>query len=366
MMFRRVREAMAGAAARGVFPGGVALAACRGAVVFEEGFGRARLPDGPPVTPDTLFDLASLTKPLATAMACMTLTDEGALGPDTPLGSLAPVFSGTDKAPLTVARLLGHSAGFPAWRPYYRELVLLPLEARKARLGELLVREPLEYAPGTATVYSDLGYMALWLGIEALTGVPFDRFVRSRVFGPLGARDVFFPPEKGPGAPPGRISAATENCPVRGRVVEGKVHDLNCHALGGVCGHAGLFGTARGVGRLARALLAAAHGRAAGPFSAETVRMFWTSRPGPGSHVLGFDTPTRPGSSSGRYFSDGSVGHLGFTGTSLWIDPEREVVMALLTNRVHLGAENGEIRVFRPEFHDAAWEDMAEAGLLTI
>ncbi|MFP4475522.1 MAG: serine hydrolase domain-containing protein [Desulfatibacillaceae bacterium] len=356
---KKARDLMDKAVDRRVFSGGVVLAATAGTVVFESAHGYTRYRGGAPVTSGTLFDLASLTKPLAGAAAALVLSARGEFGLGLELGDLVPEFRDTEKARVTMVQLLGHSSGFPAWKPYYEVLESAPPETRKSRLLHMLVNEPLAYEPGTATEYSDPGYMALGFALERAAGTPLDRFCAEAVYRPLGVKDLFYLPV-GQGPPAGRDVAATEDCPRRGRLLAGEVHDDNCHAMGGVCAHAGLFGTAWAVFAVARDILAARNGRTDAPvFDPDHTRRFLTIHPGPGSFVAGFDTPTRPASSSGEHFSDSSVGHLGFTGVSLWMDPEKDVIVVLLTNRVHPDRENDAIKSFRPALHDAIMDTLS-------
>ena len=354
----------------GVFPGGVLLAARQNSIVFFEAFGHARLEPKRPMTRKSVFDLASLTKPLATAVSLMLLVQQAKLKLDQTLGSAISDFSGTDKKNVTVGQLLFHSSGLPDYRPYYKELIEHPASERKRALRSLLIKENLIHEPGQACLYSDVGFMILeWL-VELLGGKPLDRFVEESAYKVLGLKDLFFNPFtptlpshlKGEGLSrnDGRDNyafAATEECPWRGKVLEGEVHDDNAYALGGVAGHAGLFGTAQGVCGLLQELLNTYLGQPnAGLFQRDVVETFFQQQSDIGSWALGFDTPTPPDSSSGKYFSEKSVGHLGFTGTSFWMDLESAVVVILLTNRIHPTRENEKIKAFRPLIHDAVME----------
>jgi len=347
-----VRDALQDGVSRGVFPGAVLSVAEKGHQVFLESVGFARLSPERPMTTETVFDVASLTKPLATAVSFMVLAQKGAVALDDKLGDLVRAFTHSDKNGITVRQLLSHCSGMPAYQPYFEKLRNVPPEKRIDALREFLVAEPLAYQPGTVCLYSDLGFMILQWILEDITHQRLDDFVARSVHGPLGAKDLFFNPDctkKG-----NHVYAATENCPWRGRVLEGEVHDDNASVLGGVAGHAGLFGTAQAVLGLLQTLLNAWKGKPqAGLFPSEIVRVFFQRQADPGSWALGFDTPTRPDSSSGRYFSDNSVGHLGFTGTSFWMDLEKEIIVVLLTNRVHPSRANDKIKQFRPIIHDA-------------
>jgi CubicO group peptidase (beta-lactamase class C family) len=341
----------------GIFPGAVTLVANKGQVVFLDACGRARLVPERPMTTDTVFDLASLTKPLATAVSLMLLVQEDKVGLDETLATAIPDFLETDKLGITVRQLLSHTAGIPAYRPYYQPLSRIPGANRKSLLKELLVGENLSYEPGTACVYSDLGFMILeWL-VKVAAKRPLDRFVRDSICDPLKLKDLFFVPLNSAKGKKEHIYAATEDCPWRSKTLEGEVHDENAYALGGVAGHAGLFGTALDVYVLLQELLNVYLGKEnRGIFHQDVVQTFFRRHSDLGSWALGFDTPTRPGSSSGRHFSDRSVGHLGFTGTSFWMDLEQEVILVLLTNRVHPTRANENIKDFRPLLHDTVVE----------
>lgn len=340
--------------ARRAFPGGVLAVGHGGALVHLYPFGRLTYDaDAPPVGADTLYDLASLTKVVATTTLAMILVDEGRLDLDRPMPEILPGFRGPGKEAVTVGHLLSHSSGLPATAPLYREI-----QGREAYLERIQAMD-LVYPPGSRSLYSDLGIILLGEILERTAGQPFEALVRERVLAPLRMRDTLFRP---PAELLPRI-APTEVDPWRGRLLRGEVHDENAFALGGVAPHAGLFGTAGDLARFAQMLLdgGALDGRRGrrGPrdhcmVSRQTVELF-TRRAGiPGSdRALGWDTKSAQGSSAGTLFSPRSFGHTGFTGTSLWIDPERELFVILLTNRVHPTRENDLIREARPAVADA-------------
>jgi len=349
-----VNQLMRQALDEGVFPGAVLLAARDGEILLHRAWGVADLSSGRPVTVDTVYDLASLTKPLATTLAVMRLIQTGRLTLETPLGTVLPVMADTAKAGVTLQQLLSHCSGWPAWQPYFAQLRQHPEEDRRRRLVRMLAAEPLVTTPGSATLYSDLDYLALGLVVENISGVRLDRFVRREIYQPLEIDDLFFNPLDAPPRP--RSYAATERCPWRGGVLSGAVHDDNAYVLNGVAGHAGLFGTARAVFTLLRALLFAYRGESPSDLLApDLVCAFWR-RSGDSAWTLGFDTPSAQGSSSGTCFSPNSVGHLGFTGTSFWMDLDRRITIILLTNRVHPVRANEKIRDFRPRIHDTLME----------
>lgn len=338
--------------AGGIFPGGVLLVARGGQELFFKAVGVASLFSGTPVDRHTVFDLASLTKPLATALAVMRLVAGGRVDLSTPLCRDLTELDETPKAEITWGHLLCHTSGLPAYRPYYRQLLRLAEADRKTEIRRLLTAEPLIHEVGSKTVYSDIGFLLLQCAIEAVAGMPLDRLVSEKNYGPCLSRDLFFIRQWEKNRPD-RPYAATERCPARG-LLEGIVHDENAYALGGVGGHAGLFGTVDGVFRVLRQLLAEHAGRLSPyGFGQEVVSRFLT-KPVDAERAFGFDLPSPEGSSSGRFFDrHRTVGHLGFTGTSFWMDLEEEIVVILLTNRVHPSRLNERIKAFRPVLHDA-------------
>ncbi|OEU44591.1 MAG: hypothetical protein BBJ60_01645 [Desulfobacterales bacterium S7086C20] len=353
-----IGQVMQNALKDGVFPGGVLLASKKGRVVFLEAFGHARLTPERPMTIDTVFDLASLTKPLATSVAAMILIQEGKMDLDQTLGNTVRDFSDTDKKGLSVRQLLCHTSGLPDYQPYYERLLNLSPDDAKTSLRKLLVAEPLIHKPWEICLYSDLGFMILeWL-IEEVAGEGLDSFIGKDLYEPLGLKNLFFNPIP---QIKNRSYAATEDCPRRGKILEGEVHDDNAYAVGGVAGHAGLFGTTRAVYTLLQELLDTyLRKKNSAIFHPDTLQDFFKRQSDVGSWALGFDTPSRPDSSSGKYFSDKSVGHLGFTGTSFWMDLNKDLIVVLLTNRVHPRRDNEKIKLFRPILHDKIMEMMCK------
>jgi CubicO group peptidase (beta-lactamase class C family) len=354
-------------------PGAVVLARMRreGEVLEYSGArGHAVLqPERLPMARDTVFDLASLTKVLATTTAVMQLAEQGAVDLDDPVVKHLPAFGEREKEAVTVRHLLTHSSGLRPWRGFHEPLLererkkgerLLGTPAGKEWVLQSIFRSALVHEPGTAAVYGDLDFIVLGALVEAVAQQPLERFCEERVFRPLGMGETAYLP-LGEGAPPlpqalRRRMAATENCPWRGRIVWGEVHDPNASAMGGIAGHAGLFAPAGDVMRFAEAALDAWHGRPS-PLPAAGVRRFAERQnlPEGSDWALGWDTPTEGASSSGRHFSRSSIGHLGFTGTSLWIDLEREAIVVMLTNRVHLVAKRSKFGL-RPLVHDLLME----------
>jgi serine-type D-Ala-D-Ala carboxypeptidase len=347
-----VDRLMRAAVRQGIFPGAVLQVMTMDTVIFRQAYGYADLFSRQAVAEDTFFDLASLTKPLATSLAAMTLVRQGRLDLDTACAKTCPELSGTAKAAITPRHLLTHRSGLPPWRPYFMQLRELPDHARLAGLRGCLVNEPLASEPGKVSAYSDLGFMLLHWVVERLAGEPIHTFITRNIYQPLGIDDLFFNDLYGVAVIPEKY-AATQLCPWRNRLMIGAVDDDNAWVAGGIAGHAGLFGSADAVGRLLAALLAADRGSdGRGVFDPELVRMFFHADPQE-RWALGFDTPAEHGSSAGRYFPRNSVGHLGFTGTSFWVDRHGGVIIVLLTNRVHPWRYNSGIKSFRPRLHDA-------------
>lgn len=345
-----VTELMARGVADGVFPGAVLLFARRESVLYHRAFGVADLRTRRPVATDAVFDLASLTKPLATAMAMLVLVQEKKLHLNTCLEALVPGTKNTPKAKITVDMLLRHTSGLPAHREYFKMITGRPdpLQA----FHELILAEPLENFPGQCEVYSDLGYMLLARVIETVTQTRLDRFVRNHVYAPLDIEDLFFIDLKKRRLPVDldRL-VSTWDCPWRGRVLTGEVEDENAWISGGVQGHAGLFGTAGSVHVLCMEILQAIEKGPVRVLNPEVAAAFIKKHPDR-TRVAGFDTPSKTGSAAGRYFSSRAVGHLGFTGTSFWMDPDTGLMVILLTNRVHPSRSAQKIKQFRPALHD--------------
>jgi len=356
----QVDALMRQAVSEGVFPGAVLLVSKEGSIVCHNAYGLADLFSRRSMTTETIFDLASLTKPLATALAVMRLVQQGDIGTEQDLGDILPAFKKDKKSTIKVRQLLHHSSGLADYRSYYKEIEHLPIEKRKQALRKLLVIEPLIHPIGTKVVYSDLGFMILEWIVEQVSGKRLDRFVSDMIYGPLGLDRLFFVDLNA--KKPQGVFAATELCPWRKILLSGQVHDENAYVVGGIQGHAGLFGTAAAVHMLASELLSAYQGTHPNRlFQTEMVRLFLKRLPNT-DKALGFDAPTLKNSSAGSYFSANSVGHLGFTGTSFWMDLDRFITVIMLTNRVHPSRDNEAIKHFRPNLHDEVMLHMSHLG----
>ena len=315
------------------------------------------------VSPSTLFDLASVTKVVATTAMAMILYERNILELDTPIIGIIPEFasdSGGQADPrrrqVTFRTLLAHSSGLPA----YEKLFL------KARTRDELLHaaftSPLIADPGTRAEYSDIGFIILGIALERIVREPLAIFGQREIFGPLTmAHTMFNPPAE---LRPQTSPTADERNAFRNRIIQGEVQDENAFVLGGVAGHAGLFSTAEDLARFANAMLQCGAGScdegscgAGSPIRPKTVELFTLreSSPAGTSRALGWDTPSSP-SQSGKYFGPRSFGHLGYTGASLWIDPDRQLSITLLTNRTWPNCSNQAIKQVRPAFHDAIIE----------
>ena len=369
----RVQKAIDKSIERAEIPGAVVLARMP---IEDELFehvcvrGHAVLqPERLPMMRETVFDLASLTKPMATTSAILLLVKAGAIQLQDPVAKVLPAFADRDKDAVTLRHLLTHSAGLKPWRAFHELLIRKERKSFDRILGtpegrewilDRVIRSGLVHDPGEAAVYGDLDFIVLGAVVEAVAQQPLDVFCAEQIFGPLGMKDTRFLPLPVDGtssadAVPAELRrhiAATENCAWRDRILWGEVHDPNASAMGGVAGHAGLFSTADDVMTFAGAFLDGWHGRSE-LFPQNLVREFCTRQhlPKDSDWAMGWDTPTPGVSSSGQYFSANSVGHLGFTGTSLWIDLTREAIVVMLTNRVHLVAKRSRFDL-RPKLHD--------------
>lgn len=358
MEMESVDKMMKQAVTEGIFPGAVLLVSSESTVVFLRAYGLAHIYEKVPVTAETIFDLASLTKPLATTLAVMHLVQDRQISVEDFLGDLLSDFQGGAKARVRIKHLLYHNSGLPDYRPYYKELSKIPMDSRRPALRRFLVEEPLIQPSGEKVLYSDLGFMILAWVVEHVAGRRLDHFVADEIYRPLGLKQLFFNARNAVG-PKGSF-AATENCPWRREILVGQVHDENTFAVGGVEGHAGLFGTASDVNTLLVELLHTYRGQIrGGVFNQELLRQFFKRLPQT-DKAMGFDMPLFKGASCGRGFSLYSVGHLGFTGTSFWMDLESSTIVVLLTNRVHPTRENERIKTFRPCLHDAVMDTLGE------
>ncbi len=340
------------------FPGAAVAVTHRGSLVASQGFGRFTYDAGAPmVQAETVFDLASLTKVVATTATAMLLYDRGRFKLDAPLASLLPEFVSlaprhrqAAREAVTVRMLLAHSSGLPAYEKLF-QFAQSRDELVRAALTTRLVT-----SPGTHAQYSDIGFILLGEVLTRQADLALDLFARQEIFTPLGMKRTRFNP---PLEWRSEIPPTEDDQTFRKRIIQGEVNDENAYVMGGVAGHAGVFAPATDVARLAEGML-----RGGAPlFQPATVRIFTRREDAPTgtSRALGWDTPSPTESSSGRRFSQAAFGHLGFTGTSLWIDPGRQLSVTLLTNRTWPDRAALAIRQLRPLMHDAIVEGLEEA-----
>lgn len=340
------------AVAEGVFPGGVLAVGHQGRLVALHPFGRLQYDDdAPAVEVDTLYDLASLTKVVGTTTAAMMLYERGILSLDAYVTDYVPEFNrqpdAAAKARIQIRHLLTHSSGLPGYLRLFTE------EKDRRALLTRIYSLPLEYPTGSRSVYSDLGIILLGEVIQRASGQALDDFLRQNLFEPLGMTNTLYNP---PAPLRFRVAPTEEDREFRHRLIQGEVHDENAWVMGGVAPHAGLFSTARDLSVFCQMLLNGglyAHRRI---LERATIELFTARQNIPdSSRALGWDTPSQP-SSGGTHLSGRAFGHTGFTGTSIWIDPEKQLFVVLLSNRVHPTRANDKIRALRPRLHDAVME----------
>ncbi len=329
-----IDAAMEKAIQENVFPGAALLVAKKGQILHRNFYGHATLLPRPELlTEKIIFDIASLTKPVATASIALLAVQENSLSLNTPVSNS-----------FTPEHLLRHTSGLPAWKAYYQELAKEHLNLvghKEARewYWEHILQEPLENPPGIQRVYSDLGFILLGIFLENFFKKSLDQVFDEKIAKPMKLTHTFFVPAGQKRSD--QVFAATENSVWRKKLIRGEVHDDNAYALGGVAGHAGLFSTVDDLHR----------------FCLETVKQ---KKKSVEEYELGWDTPSPKDSQSGKYFSKNSIGHLGYSGCSLWIDFDQDFHVILLTNRVHPTSQNEKIKVFRPQLHNLIYEQLIQ------
>ena len=358
---QQIESALKTGIASGIFPG-AAIAVVEGReIIAKASAGRATYAEwSPAVTTETIFDLASLTKPLVTALTIAALYAQGMIQlSDTIAKYLHPTNPVFEK--VTLRQLLAHASGLPAHKPLYNIIALKPENIKKSILSKSILAASAQKLPDETIIYSDLGYMLLGIIVEKITSMPLCKAWEKLIQSPLEIKELFFPSSI---EQPAELShfTPTELCPVRKKVIWGEVHDLNCWALGGVAGHAGLFGSAVGVAKMLIKILQILKGSLKKSLiPPEIMHLFLSpvqAQDGT-KRALGFDIPSPSGSQAGTYFKpEHTVGHLGFTGTSFWLDIQKEVGIVLLTNRTFPKATQEtqkKMAEFRPYMNDFIW-----------
>lgn len=349
--FQRAFHVLRDGISQRAFPGAAVAITHQGKLIAYKGLGHFTYDaTSPAVTAETIYDLASVTKVIATTTACMILYDRGLFKLEQPLVELLPGFAESGagqkdaRRQVTLRLLLAHSSGLPAY------VKLFQTAHNKDELLAQALQVPLTAAPGTRAEYSDIGFILLGEALQKLSGESLDQFCRREVFAKLNLGHTCFNPPAGlkPAIPP-----TEDDRTFRHRFIQGEVNDENASVMGGVAGHAGCFSTVLDVSVFAQCML-----QGGSPLvKKETLEIFTRRQDSPPgtSRALGWDTPSQP-SQSGKYFSSRSYGHLGYTGTSLWIDPDRQLSVTLLTNRTWPDRGSQSIKQIRPAFHDAVIE----------
>ena len=352
-IFARAFEILSQAIAACAFPGASLAITHNDRLIALKAFGRFTYEsDSPEVTTTTIFDLASVSKVVATTSMAMILYERGLLDLETPIAAIVPEFTEIGQAKdsrrdnVTIHMLLAHSSGLPAYEKLF-------LRTRtKEELFNAAFAVPLVANPGSKAEYSDIGFIVLGVVLERIADETISQFCQREIFGPLGMSHTGFNPPSGWKL---SIAPTANDQTFRHRTIQGEVNDENASVLGGVAGHAGIFSSAENMARFANVLV-----QGGGPLvRPETLAVFTRRELAPEgtSRALGWDTLSQP-SQSGKYFSPNSYGHLGYTGTSLWIDPERKLSVTLLTNRTWPVSNNQAIKQVRPRFHDAVIESI--------
>ncbi|KAA3620064.1 MAG: class A beta-lactamase-related serine hydrolase [Calditrichaeota bacterium] len=345
---------MAVAIADSVFPGAVLLLTKNARIVYHQAFGNYGYGDfARPLEKDAIFDLASVTKVIATTSAAMVLVGDSLLSLDDKVSQYIPEFGFGKKKEITIRHLMTHSSGLPPYIRYFLE----GLSAEK--ISERIFNEPLIYDPGTAYKYSDLGMITLGKIIEKISATTLDRYCFEKIFQPLQMKNTFFnpPPVLYAKIPP------TENDDWRGRMIHGVVHDENAFALGGVAGHAGLFSNAADLAVFLQMLLNGGVYNSQSVLALPVIQQFVQKQKTvkKSTRALGWDTRSKKGSTSGDLMSMFAFGHTGFTGTSVWVDPANDLFIILLTNRVHPTRKNRRVVKFRPQLHNLIMSNLEKS-----
>jgi len=343
--FANVDEIIHSAIKDSAFPGCVVLVSKDSKIIYEKAFGHLTYYDtSAAVNINTIYDIASLTKVIATTTAVMICYDKKLFSLNDTVAKYIPEFAQNGKENVTIMNLLLHNSGLPAFKKFYKNY------SSANEVINDIYKTPLSYETASKTVYSDLGFIILAKIIEQVTGKKFDVFCDEEIFNPLQMNSTFFNP---PDSLKYKIAPTEYDNYWRNELVWGKVHDETSALLNGVAGHAGLFSTAEDIGNLLRLLLNNGTFNGHQIIQQSTIKLFTTRYSDKSTRALGWDTKSAEKSSAGKLFDITSFGHLGFTGTSVWVDPTRELFVVLLTNRVYPTRENNKLYKVRPLFHDA-------------
>jgi CubicO group peptidase (beta-lactamase class C family) len=343
--FTQLDEIIQSAIKDSAFPGAVVLVSKEGKIIYEKAFGHLTYDDtSTTVTINTIYDIASLTKVIATTTAVMICFDKNLFSLDDPVEKYLPEFSLNGKEKVTIKNLLLHNSGLPAFKRFYKRY------SSAEEVIKDIYKTPLSYEPGSKTVYSDLGFITLAKIVEQVTSKEFDVFCKEEIFIPLQMNSTFFNP---PDSLINKIAPTEYDNYWRNKLVWGEVHDETASLLNGVAGHAGLFSTAKDVSNLLQLLLNSGTFNGHQIIKPATVKLFTTRYSDKSTRALGWDTKSGEGSSAGNLLDITSFGHTGFTGTSIWVDPTRELFVVFLTNRVYPTRENKKLYKVRPVLYNA-------------
>jgi len=343
--FSNVEKIINDAISEQAFPGAVILVWKDGESIFEKSFGHFTYEqNSPKVELSTIYDLASLTKVLATTTSAMICVDKKLFNLEDKVSKFIPSFATNEKENVTIKNLLLHNSGLPAWKKYYEK------NLSKEEILNDIYNSQSEFNPGAKTLYSDLGMIVLGKVIEEVSNKSFDRFCKEEIFIPLKMDNTFFNP---PDSMENRIAPTEVDNYWRMKLIRGEVHDENSSLLGGAAGHAGLFSTAGDIAKLLEIIVNNGNVNGDEFISKKTLELFTSKKSSKNKRLLGWDLKSGEGSSAGNKFSFESYGHTGFTGTSIWVDPVKNLFVVFLTNRVYPSRENKKILQVRPKLHDA-------------
>lgn len=350
--FSKVEKFINESIANSSFPGAVLLVGNRDSIIYQKAFGHFTYDkNSQEVSTSTIYDLASLTKVIATTTAIMLLVDRKMISLDDKVITYIPEFRDNGKDGITIRNLLKHNSGLPAWKKFY------PDKKNKQEVIDDICKTKPEFMPGTKTLYSDLGFIILGIIIEKISGISLDNFCAKEIFEPLQMKRTYYKPDKNlkPEIAPTEIDNYW-----RKRLIQGEVHDETASIMDGVSGHAGLFSTSGDLYKLVKVLLNGGMNSDQKYISSSTLKTFLNRESKSEIRLLGWDAKSKTGSSAGQYFGESSFGHTGFTGTSVWGNSEQNLIVVFLTNRVYPSRENKKINKVRQELHDLIFKTITQ------